>query len=306
MKTVVITGATSFIGVKLIQELLTGDFEIYAVVRPNSKKVGLLPASEKIYLVEADMENYSSLDQFVPKPCNAFVHLAWNGTRGTNRMDATMQEHNYQCSMKALDAVLRLGCSTVISAGSQAEYGAYNCPISEETPCIPNTEYGKWKLKFYEDAFSLCNKNGIHFKEPRFFSLYGPDDFEGTMIISILRKMLKNEDCQLTACKQMWNYIYITDAVQGVKKIIELDCADGAYNFGSGIAKPLKEYVEEMARIANSQSHLLYGSVPYPTTGMVSIEPVIGKLVKETKWHPRVTFEQGVSCIIEVLRCGEE
>ena len=36
---VVITGATSFIGVHLIQEWLKEDCEIFAVVRPNSSNI---------------------------------------------------------------------------------------------------------------------------------------------------------------------------------------------------------------------------------------------------------------------------
>ena len=42
MKTVVVTGATSFIGVHLIQELQKEYPQVYAVVRPSSKHLSRL------------------------------------------------------------------------------------------------------------------------------------------------------------------------------------------------------------------------------------------------------------------------
>lgn len=40
MKKIVITGATSFIGVHLIKEWIKSNCEIYAIVRPNSSNIG--------------------------------------------------------------------------------------------------------------------------------------------------------------------------------------------------------------------------------------------------------------------------
>ena len=299
MKNIIITGATSFIGVNLIKELVAKSLKIYAVVRPNSNKIKLLPMSDKITLLQIDMADYDNLDCYIHESCDCLIHLAWNGARGLDRMNDAIQVKNYKCAMKAVYAALHLNCKTIVSAGSQAEYGSYNYPIDENTPCHPNTEYGKQKLKLYEDAMILCPKNKAHFKEPRFFSLYGPGDFEGTMVISILKRMLNNRDCELTECKQMWDFLYIDDAVKGILKLIEIDCDDGVYNFGSGMAKPLKFFIEEMYCLTHSKSKLLYGAMPYPKTGMVSIEPIIDKLQSQTGWHAETSFQSGILNILK-------
>ena len=52
MKRIVVTGATSMIGVALIEECLRHGIEIYAVVRSTSGKAGRLPLSEKIHLTD--------------------------------------------------------------------------------------------------------------------------------------------------------------------------------------------------------------------------------------------------------------
>lgn len=50
MKTILVTGATSFIGINLIKEILK-DYKVIAVVRPNSEKVSLLPASDNLSIL---------------------------------------------------------------------------------------------------------------------------------------------------------------------------------------------------------------------------------------------------------------
>lgn len=304
MKRVVISGATSFIGVNLVKRLIREDVEILALARPDSPKLKKLPSSEKLRIIPAEMSQYKSLDSIIGEPCDCFIHLTWNGTRGADRMDIGMQEHNYRISMETLDAALRLNCECFVSAGSQAEYGPYNCPIDEDTPCRPNTEYGRQKLRFFNDALELCRDNGVRLLEPRFFSLYGPGDFEGTMVISTLRNMLKDLDCPLTECIQMWDFLYITDAVEGVLALIGDKTQDGACNFGSGEVKNLRYYIEEMARLTGTKSRLLYGEVKYPETGMVSIQPVVEKL-KKTGWRPRVSFREGIGQVIKDIS-GEQ
>lgn len=301
MKHVLITGATSFIGLGLIRRLLRGPYVVTAVVRPGSKKTADLQGMDRVRIVEADMENYRSLSSLIQEPVDIFFSLAWDGTRGAARNDAKLQEANYRFSMDALHAAVALGCSIVVSAGSQAEYGQYNCKIDETADAMPVTEYGKYKLNYYQDAYQLCRDRKIAFKESRFFSLYGEDDFEGTMIITMIKNMLANKDCHLTECVQMWDFLYISDAVEGLLALIEKPCADGVYNFGSGIAKPLKTFIEELYRLTSSSSKLLYGSVPYPETGITSIEPDISKLQRETGWSMAVSFTEGASRIIEKL-----
>ncbi|MVB10860.1 hypothetical protein CAFE_15580 [Caprobacter fermentans] len=114
--------------------------------------------------------------------------------------------------------------------------------------------------------------------------------------------MFKNEDCPLTACKQMWDFLYISDAAEGLKKLLAEKDTSGVYNFGSGSAKPLKDYVEEMAELTCTNSRLLFGAVPYGPAGMVSIEPVISRLVGETGWKPEISFKSGVTHVLQTLQ----
>lgn len=297
---VLVSGATSMIGVVLCKELLNKGHEVFAVIREQCSKEEELPNSDKLHIIRCDMDAYDRLDQIVDGQVDVAILLAWNGTRGESRNNTDLQFTNLNNNMSALAALQKLGCWKVISAGSQAEYGPWYEQAKQSEECIPkpNTEYGKYKLQFYKKAKEYCEQNKMILVEPRFFSLYGPDDYSGTLVMSNLYNMSHNLPCQLTECKQTWDFLFITDAISGLMLLIEKDCQAGVYNFGYGQSAPLRYYIEKMYEILQSASELQYGIVPYPTTGMVSINPSVEKL-KSLGWKPLVTFEEGICEIIK-------
>ena len=292
-----VSGASSFLGLKLIRKATENGWECIAIVRKNCEKLHLLKAIPGARIVECNMEDYARLGCLVG-PVDCFVHFAWDGTRGSSRLDEDRQKQNYIFSMEAIKSMIKAGCRKIVTAGSQAEYGLNYGTITEDTPCKPNTAYGKYKLKLYLDSYELCRENGVSIIEPRFFSLYGPDDYKDTMVISMLKCMLENKDCELTQCIQEWDFLYVDDALEGILCLCEKECPDGVYNFGSGDCRALKAFVEEMKDITGSSSRLLYGAVPYGPAGMVSICPSIEKMKKETGWNAKTSFREGIYHIL--------
>lgn len=299
---IVISGATSMIGAALTNKLLENTHEIIAVVRPNSKKTVVLNQSSNLSIVECNMEDYSELNNLIQGKVDVAISTAWNGTRGTDRNNEELQIENYKNSISFLEAMIAKGCTRFLTAGSQAEYGLWTKSekLTEEEIPHPNTQYGVYKLKFYEYAKEYCRSMGCKLIEPRFFSLYGPKDYEGTLVISTLNKMLENKPCELTECIQLWDFLYIDDAIDGLVKLVENDVPKGIYNFGSGYSAPLKEFVERMKETTNSDSELRYGAIPYPSTGIVNVNPEVKKLMKYG-WIPKIEFEEGIKRICDSL-----
>lgn len=299
---ILLTGVTSMIGTALAKLLLVSGHSVVGVARGGSAKAKELGELANAEIVYSNMADYRTLSDKVNGQIDAAVLMAWNGTRGNERMDADMQQKNEADNAALLPELLKLGCRTIMTAGSQAEYGPWqseSAQTEEAEPC-PNTEYGKSKLRFYRAADTFCRERGIRLIEPRFFSLYGPEDNANTLIMSLLCSMLRHEPCNMTACVQLWDYLYIDDAVRGLVKLLTENHAGGVYNFGSGDCRQLKAYVEEMHRVTKSTSELRYGAIPYPPTGMVSIHPSVDKL-RATGWRPQVSFEQGVRQIMDTI-----
>ena len=300
---IVVSGATSMIGSALTNELLERGHEVIAVVRNNCKKVNVLNQSELLTIVNCDMCDYQKLSVLIEKEIDVAVATAWNGTRGKDRSDQKLQKTNLQYSIDFLQAMIRLGCKKFITAGSQAEYGLWTKKekLTENAVPQPNTEYGKYKLAFYEYAKDYCKDRSCVLVEPRFFSLYGPNDYPGTLVISTLNKMISNEPCDLTECTQMWDFLYIDDAAAALCMLVESDGVGGVYNFGSGQSAPLKDYIETMLSVTHSKSELHYGTVPYPATGIVNVNPDVSKLIN-MGWKTGVNFVDGINMTLNIIR----
>lgn len=296
MKKIVITGATSFIGVHLIKEWIKEPCEIFAIVRPNSFNITRLPQDEKIHIIEREMSEYDNLIYDI-KEADCFYHLAWEGGRSPYRDDAELQKKNYVCSLKAFDSAVSMGCTFFLGSGSQAEYGSINGLADENYPCSPNTEYGKEKLHTYQTLSAKAKDSGIRFIWMRIFSIYGKYDYSKTLVMSVIDKMKKNKPVELTFCTQLWDYLNVEDAARAMKKFVLSNCDNGVYNVASGDYKPLREFVEIIKEVTGSRSKVRFGAVEYGANEPVNLTPDVRKIKNALSWAPEIEFKEGIKKI---------
>ena len=300
MKRVVITGATSFIGISLIEEWLKEACEIYAVVRPNSSNLSRIPMDKKINIVEREMAEYDRLSDDILY-ADFFYHLAWMGTRAPYRDDKITQEKNFFCTLKAFESAVEMGCSFFLGAGSQAEYGTTNGLVNEEHPCHPDSEYGKEKLRAYRNLSVKTGEMDIRFIWIRIFSVYGRYDYPGTLVMTAIDKMKKNMPMEMTLCTQLWDYLNVVDAARAMKLFALRECENGVYNLASGEYKPLKDFVEEIKKVINSKSELLFGAIEYGLSVPVNLVPDVKKIKEALQWQPEIGFSEGIKNMIESM-----
>ena len=293
------------IGVALIEECLRHDIEIYAVVRSSSGKAGRLPLSEKIHLTDCSLEDLPDLPGRIPGGCDTFYHIAWGNTGEARNKSTELQSRNIFYTLQAVRAAAELGCRRFIGAGSQAEYGPMDVEkISPDSPVNPSTPYGASKLAAGHLAGMLCRELGMECIWPRIFSVYGKYEKETTMVASGLRKMLAGQPTEFTPAMQRWDYLYSKDAGRAFYLIGEKGKGGSVYCVGSGQARPLKEYIEEMAALTGAGKPGI-GAKPYPPGAVMNLCADIGTLTGDTGFIPEYTFEQGIRETIEWIKAGE-
>lgn len=293
------------IGVALIEECLRHDIEIYAVVRSSSGKAGRLPLSEKIHLTDCSLEDLPDLPGRIPGGCDTFYHIAWGNTGEARNKSTELQSRNIFYTLQAVRAAAELGCRRFIGAGSQAEYGPMDVEkISPDSPVNPSTPYGASKLAAGHLAGMLCRELRMDCIWPRIFSVYGKYEKETTMVASGLRKMLAGEPTEFTPAMQRWDYLYSRDAGRAFYLIGEKGKGGSVYCVGSGQARPLKEYIEEMAALTGAGKPGI-GAKPYPPGAVMNLCADIGTLTGDTGFIPEYTFEQGIRETIEWIKAGE-
>lgn len=293
MKNIVVTGATGFIGRHLIHELLNEESNhVVAVVRENSKNRSYLEDSPNLDVIECSMEHISNLPKLVQNSIDIFYHLAWEGIRKEDRDNVQIQQNNYLNSIHTLLAAREMEVKRFIGVGSQAEYGACDGKITEESSTNPINEYGKAKLQFFHDGLNISQYLGINFVWGRVFSAYGPGDYENSLISMVIRNIKCQQEIKLGPCKHKWDFIHVSDVARALVSIQE--APSGVYNISGGNIRELRHYVSEIASITNSEKYIEFEDTMMYNYNEIGFQPDITKIKKICNWNPIVNFEDGI------------
>ena len=284
------------LGVATIEECLKSGIEVVAVVHRNSKNFYRLPKSPALKIIEANLDELSTC---APDFDNAdvFYHFAWAATTHKGRLNVDVQQANIRYTLDAVRLAEKCGCKKFIFAGSQAEYGLSDKPLNRETPIRPFTPYGVSKYAAEKLAEIICAASGLTFVCARILSVYGKNDGANTLISYVIDCYRKGIQPVLTPCEQIWDYLHADDAARAFRLLGQCPTS-GVYVIGSGIGSPLKSYVETIHRLINPSVPLVFGGKLYSENQVMYLKADISDLKRDTSFEPQISFEEGVSRII--------
>jgi nucleoside-diphosphate-sugar epimerase len=297
MKKIVITGATGMIGSSIAKRASEAGIDVLCIVRKESGRLDNLPKSENIKIVYATQDKYSQID--IAGGYDVFYHLAWDKTSGASRDDVDTQVLNVQYALDAVRLAKRLGCKKFVGAGSQAEYGLTDGPMTPETPCFPSSGYGVAKHAAGLLA-KLCSQQlKMQFNWVRILSVFGPLDGAHTLIMYTINELRAGRSPEFTKCEQIWDYLYCDDAA-GALLAIGKNGVDGKiYPLGSGRGKKLSNYLESIRNIIAPGMVLQFGKKEYYPHQPMYLCADISGLTADTGWEPEFTFENGINRILQ-------
>lgn len=293
MKRVVITGATSILGASLIKECVKNKIFVLAIVRKNSKNLARIPKSKFVDILEVSLDSYKTSTLDLKTKYDTFFHLAWEHSDREFRNNCDLQKSNIDYTLDSVDLSYRLGCNKYVFAGSQAEYGIQGL-LTPDTPINPNTAYGIAKYSAETFAKLKCQQLGIHHISVRIFSIYGINDRLDSMINYCILSLLNEISPKLTKCEQRWDYLFSGDAGKAVKLIGEYGKNSSVYCLGSGVARPLSEYVHIIENIVNSTVKADIGAREYDVNSIWHLQADINNLQKDTGFTVETSFEEGI------------
>jgi len=299
MQKIVISGATGVLGAALIRCAKKQGFDIVCIVRKDSERAKTLIASNSVDILQADLKDYNMLTPVITD-CDVFIHLAWEKTFGNARDDVDAQVCNIQYTLDAARLAQRMGCKVFIGAGSQAEYGAVQCPLTENTPVHPQSGYGIAKYTAGRLSALLCTQLDIRHNWLRILSVYGPNDAPYTLISYVINELQNGQSPELTKCEQVWDYLYADDAAQAILAVAQKGIHGKTYPLGSGTACKLSEYVNIIRDYVNPDIAIRFGAKEYYPHQPMFLQADITELTKDTGWKPEVSFLEGVKKVCNV------
>lgn len=302
MKSAIVTGATSMIGVALIKECIKNNVEVLAIVRRGSARMGRLPQSGLLEVCECNMDELSTLES-EGKQYDVFYHLAWSYTSKDTRDNPILQECNIKYTLDAVELAHKLSCHKFIGAGSQAEYGPVHGMIMPDTAVNPNVAYGTAKYAAGKLSRKLCDQYGIAHIWGRVFSVYGRYDNEGTMLVYAANQFLKREPARFSAGTQMWDYLHESDAGKIFFLLGERVNASRIYCIASGAARPLKEFIMEMRDAFGEGAECEFETLPEGQE-IAGLQTDTRELEAEIGYKPMMMFKEGIIDMIRYKKQG--
>lgn len=302
MKRAVITGATGAVGTALINELIKNNIEVLVFCRKGSPRNSNISDSPLVTKKYCDLMQLKEAQNDTGKSYDVFYHFAWAGTTGSARNDMYLQNKNVEYSLDAVEAAKRFGCHTFIGAGSQAEYGRVEGLLKPDTPAFPENGYGIAKLCVNQMTREQAHQLGLKHIWVRIVSVYGPNDGPQSMVMSTINKLKLGEIPQFTKGEQMWDYLYSGDAARAFRLVGEKGMDGKIYVLGSGQARPLAKYIEDIRRIVNPDGKIALGAIPYGEKQVMFLRADIGSINSDTGWAPSVEFVDGIN---QILRGGK-
>lgn len=289
----IVTGATGAVGSAVVRRAIEKGKDVTCIVHKGSNRLGNLPQSDRVHIVECDLHEYRTLS--LDGQYDAFIHLSWEKTFGASRDDAEVQARNIQYTLDAVQLAHRCGCFVFVGAGSQAEYGVQSVDLKPDLPVKPESGYGIAKYAAGKLSAMLCKSLGMRQCWVRILSVYGPNDSENSLISYIIREFKAGNSPQLTKCEQMWDYLYADDAADAILAVAEKGIDGKAYPLGSGNGRRLSEYVNDIKDAINPSIGVQFGAKEYYPHQPMYLVADIGELVKDTEWKPLYRFNQGIS-----------
>ncbi len=295
----------------LIKKCIEQGIEVIALVNPKSMRLGRIPDHPGVVVIKCALSDYAvsdgkslglSADPADGTYADAMIHLAWGGTFGDARNNKALQDDNKTYADEAAKLAARLGCKVFVGAGSQAEYGRVSGVLKADTPCNPENEYGRAKLRAMQSTRHICQELGIRHIWTRVLSIYGPYDGENTMIMTLIRELLSGKRPALTKGEQIWDYLYADDAAAAILLLAQKGKDGKVYPIGSGVARPLQEYIRIIRDLIDPKLPLGLGDKPYSDKQVMHLCADITELSKDTGFAPAIDFREGAKRTIDWCR----
>jgi len=304
VRTLLVTGASGFVGRHALEVAASRGFAVHAVAHRDQSGVSAPGAAtwhRADLLREADRADL--LEAVRP---SHLLHFAWIAEHG-RYWEAPENDLWVESSLDLVDRFAAQGGRRVTVAGTCAEYD-WSAPLlatsacsETATPCQPHTLYGRSKLRF---ARELEKRGGVSHAWGRLFLLYGPSEDPRRLIPSVVRALRDGQVARIGPGTQVRDFLDVRDAAAAFVAVLD-SSLEGAVNVGSGVGVSIADVARRLAELMGHPELLRVGALPARPDDPPRLVPDVSRLT-ETGFRPSRSLVEGLSEAIAWWRAHRE
>lgn len=286
-KTIILTGATGFLGSYLLEALIKIGYNLIVLKRSTSNlyRINHLHGLYKSY----DIDVQSIHTAFEENQIDFLIHTACHYGRNGDPVNIIV-DANIMFGLRLLDACIRYKVKTFINTDTLLSRDINDYSLSKK-------QFLEWLQKASE-KIQIVNLRLEH--------MYGPKDDTNKFVPWIVSQLKQNvAEVKLTKGEQLRDFIFIDDVVSAYLTVLDNLFVLPSFNefdVGTGVLVTVKYFLEQLKYIYENtfsltNTHLDFGAIPYRMHEMMSVEVDNLGLIN-LGWMPKTTLEQGLKRII--------
>jgi nucleoside-diphosphate-sugar epimerase len=296
---VLLTGATGFVGRRVVAPLVAAGHEVHAVTsRPEHAEGDAVTWHRADLLASPDVVRDIAPD--------VLVHLAWYVEHG-RFWTAPENVRWVEASLALLRAFAAAGGARAVMAGTCAEYdwraleGACH---EDRTPLRPATLYGAAKHALHTVGSRFAEAEGFGLAWGRIFFVYGPGEPRERLVPSVGAALIAGEEVPTTRGDQQRDFMHVRDVAAAFAALASSDVT-GAVNVASGHSVTVRQMVDAIAAAAGRPELLRPGVLPTRAGDPALLVADVTRLRDEVGFTPSVPLTDGVADTLAWLQASE-
>lgn len=283
---------------------------VHVLVANNSSLWRLRDIQDKITVCRGDIASERDVRSYVDaaQPEIIFnIAGTWEFGQNVSMLDPLIQA-NLQGVLNLFKAIkdLKLTLRCFVQAGSLSEYGMAPVPYREDQREQPASLYSASKLaatQFLQTLHRCYKFPAIVLRLPL---MYGPFQSIKMFIPKLITACLKGEDFPMTSGEQTRDFSYVEDVVEAFVSAARYPETVGeVINIGSGRECSIREAAEEIIRLTNSGSRLLFDNLPGRIAEIEHMACDPAKAKNLLQWSATTELNVGLEKTIEWYRSAQ-
>ena len=287
MPTILLTGATGFLGSHLLKAFLSNGCKVVVLKRSNSNIWRIESHIKEVATYDVDIQSIEL--PFKEHSIDIVVHTACD--YGRNKISiSSLVESNLVFGLKVLDASLKFNTTTFINTDTFLDKNLNLYTLS--------------KRHFLE--WLHMNSNEIQIINLKIEHMYGEKDDTKKLVPWVLSQLKDNtEEINLTKGEQERDFIYIDDVVSAyfilIKNLSKLKNFN-QFEVGTGNFVTIKRFIEKIKEkfeliSGTSKTKLNFGAIPYRKGEKMTIN-LDNSMLVSMGWIPKVDIDEGLKKVI--------